>query len=54
MRPTRYCAKCGEYVDDKPRTIVVNDRPGPTRMTLVHVSADGNEIHRAHKPVEAK
>lgn len=40
MRPTKYCAKCGEYVAVEAGT-----------KKLVHIDADGNYIYRAHRPV---
>jgi len=54
-RPERTCLVCGEYVDDQP----VTRRAGPglaalrftTRIELVHVSATGARIDRAHRAV---
>lgn len=51
MRPTRFCLKCGEYIALVHRAAHIN---GSTTMReiLVHTDTDGEEIHRAHAPIE--
>lgn len=48
MRPTRFCAKCGEYVTEKDTT---SNGDKWTRK-LVHISGDGVTIYRNHAAVE--
>lgn len=48
-RPTRYCKKCGEYVKED---TVVNPTTLEVQKKLIHISADGNRIHRNHEPIE--
>jgi hypothetical protein len=50
-RPTRFCAKCGEYVADGVRYVNVGGTLTPKNV-LIHIDADGREIYRAHAPVE--
>ena len=52
MRPTRYCAKCGEYVADGTRSQQTGYREFRIVQRLIHIDADGNEIFRNHVPVE--
>lgn len=52
-RPTRYCSKCGEYVDDRLVSAPVFGDPYRTVNRLAHIDADGNIIHRAHAAKEA-
>lgn len=48
-RPTRYCAKCGEYVAERHIYMPYQRR---VERRLVHISADGAVIYRNHAPVE--
>lgn len=54
MRPTRFCAKCGEYVEERDEYPVPMHRYGGTEKVrrLVHIDANGARIYRAHAAVE--
>lgn len=53
-RPIRYCAKCGEYVDNQFVVKLDMNRELVTKSQLVHIDADGRIIHRNHAAVEEK
>lgn len=52
MRPTRYCARCGEYVAEQVVAAPTHAQPFRSVERLVHVDADGLRIFRAHAAVE--
>lgn len=50
-RPTRFCAKCGEYVVERYVT-VGRGAEMRTELKLIHIDANGTQIYRAHAAVE--
>jgi uncharacterized OB-fold protein len=48
-RPTRYCARCGEYIAERH---IFSPTTRTLKLKLVHVSETGAVIHRNHAPTE--